>query len=229
MRLAFLGTGAAFSQERYNGAFVVDGRLLLDAGAPLLPHLHRLGIDPSGLDAVLLTHFHGDHVLGLPPFLLHRAFINPRPLTILGPPGVGERVDALQDLCWGDEWPEFKERAQVFYVEAAASGEVAGIPYETVQLKHGPRSVCGYRLSIEGRTLAYTGDTEDTPALDELLRGADVAVVEATAPASAASSHLSWEQAAELPRRHPGTRFLFNHLYAGRIDGSVQDLEVVEI
>src|SRR2546421_2898387 len=42
--------------------------LLLDAGAPLLPHMHRLGIDPGAIEAVFLTHFHGDHVLGLPPF-----------------------------------------------------------------------------------------------------------------------------------------------------------------
>lgn len=228
MELAFLGTGAAFSQERYNGAFVVDRRLLMDAGAPLLPHLHRLGIDASGIDALLLTHFHGDHVLGLPPFLLHRAFRNPRPLTILGPPGVGERVDALQDLCWGEEWPEFKERAQLTYCEAAPAGEVAGVRYETVLLRHGPRTVTGYRLQVDGMLLAYSGDTEATAELDDLVRGADVAVVEATAPGTAAS-HTSWEEAQDLARRHPGTRFLFNHVYAGDLPGAVGDLQVVTV
>jgi ribonuclease BN (tRNA processing enzyme) len=64
MRLAFLGTGAAFSLDRYNGAVVVNGRLLLDGGAPLLPHMHRCGVDPGAIDAVFLTHFHGDHTLG---------------------------------------------------------------------------------------------------------------------------------------------------------------------
>src|SRR5262249_39543939 len=59
MKIAFLGTGSAFSLERYNGAVVVDGRLLLDGGAPLLPHMHRLGIDPGGIEALFLTHFHG--------------------------------------------------------------------------------------------------------------------------------------------------------------------------
>ena len=38
---------------------VVDGRVLLDGGAPLLPHMHRLGVDPGGIEAVFLTHFHG--------------------------------------------------------------------------------------------------------------------------------------------------------------------------
>ena len=92
MKLAFLGTGSAFSVERYNGAVVVDGRLLFDGGAPLLPHMHRLGLDPAGIEVIFLTHFHGDHVLGLPPFLLHRAFTAAgRPILLVGPPGVEAR------------------------------------------------------------------------------------------------------------------------------------------
>ena len=106
MRLAFLGTGSAFSVERCNGAVVVDGRLLLDAGAPLLPHMHRLGIDPAAIAAVFLTHFHGDHVLGLPPFMLYRAYQPSGPLTIVGPPGVEERVEGLLRLAWGAAWPD---------------------------------------------------------------------------------------------------------------------------
>src|SRR5438105_10213895 len=110
MKLAFLGSGAAFSLERYNGAVVVEDRFLLDGGAPLLPHLHRLGIDPGGIEAVLITHFHGDHVLGLPPFMLHRAFVDTRPLEVVGPPGVEATLEQLFHLCWGDEWPDFRAR-----------------------------------------------------------------------------------------------------------------------
>src|SRR5262249_61263953 len=95
MKIAFLGTGAAFALERYNGAVVVDGRLLLDGGAPLLPHMHRLGIDPGAIEAVFLTHFHGDHVLGLPPFLFYRAYKPSGPPTIVGPPGGEQQVGKL--------------------------------------------------------------------------------------------------------------------------------------
>src|SRR5436305_6063179 len=137
MRLAFLGTGSAFSLERYNGAVVVDGRLLLDGGAPLLPHMHRVGIDPTAIEALLLTHFHGDHVLGLPPFVLHRAFNPVRPLAVIGPPDVESRLEALFDLAWGAEWPDFRARARLTYHEAAVAGEIAGVRYERVKLDHG--------------------------------------------------------------------------------------------
>src|SRR5258708_1250122 len=117
MRIAFLGTGSAFSLERYNGAVVVDGRLLLDGGAPLLPHMHRLGIDPGGIEALFLTHFHGDHVLGLPTFMLYRAFMPSSGLAVVGPPGVEERLESLFHVAWGDEWTQFRQQIGLSYEE----------------------------------------------------------------------------------------------------------------
>ncbi len=40
---------------------------------------------------------------------------------------------------------------------------------------------------------------------------------------------MSWESAAELKRRHPKTRFMFNHLYSGTVKGAAKDLQVVDV
>ena len=40
---------------------------------------------------------------------------------------------------------------------------------------------------------------------------------------------MSWEHAEALKRRHPKTRFMFNHLYNGTVDGAVDDLQVIEV
>jgi ribonuclease BN (tRNA processing enzyme) len=229
MRLAFLGTGAAFSLERYNGAVVVNGRLLLDGGAPLLPHMHRCGIDPGAIDAVFLTHFHGDHTLGLPTFVLHRVFVDPRPITFVGPEGVEERLEALWQVSWGQDWGlAMRHRFNVKYQTAEPAGTAAGYKYESIKLDHGTSGSNGYRIRIDDKILAYSGDTEATAPLDELVGGADVAIVEATGPGDV-FSHMSWEGAAELKARHPKTRFLFNHLYAGTVDDAVTDLQVVDV
>ncbi|HKF76288.1 MAG TPA: ribonuclease Z [Candidatus Dormibacteraeota bacterium] len=227
MRLAFLGTGSAFSLQRYNGSVAVDGRLLLDAGAPLLPHLHRVGIDPGAIEAVFLTHFHGDHVLGLPPFVLHRAFFPTRPLAVIGPPGVAEQVETLMRLAWGDGWRE-DQPIELTYHEAVAEGVVAGVRYESVRVDHGDLDCRGYRLHLEGRVLAYAGDSIASPPLDELVRGADVAITEATGP-DPGVVHTSWAEAEALAARHPGTRFLFNHLFEGSVARAVQDLQVLDV
>jgi ribonuclease Z len=229
VRLAFLGTGSAFSPERYNGSVVVDGRLLLDAGAPLLPHMHRVGVDAGAIDCVFLTHFHGDHTLGLPPFALHRIFVDQRPLTFVGPEGVEERLEALFEVSWGPDWKlVMRPRFNVSYETARPSGSAAGLKYETIRLDHGTGGCNGYRIHLNGRVLAYSGDTEPTAPLDKLVDGADVAIVEATGPGDV-FSHMSWEAAADLKKRHPKTKFLFNHLYSGSVDGAVTDLQVVEV
>ena len=229
MRLAFLGTGSAFSLERYNGSVVVDGRILLDAGAPLLPHMHRLGIDPGAVEAVFLTHFHGDHVLGLPPFMLYRGYMPTGPLTVVGPPGVEGQVESLLTLAWGHDWhAHARKNFELAYEEAGSASHAAGIRYDSVKLDHGSLDCRGYRLHIDGKILAYAGDTQATPPLDELVRDADIAITEATGPGEV-DVHTGWDEAHALAKRHPGTHFLFNHLFAGTTPGAVEDLAVLEV
>ena len=206
---------------------MIDGRILLDAGAPVLPHLRRLGIDPGAIEVVFLTHFHGDHTLGLPSYVLHRAFIARTPFTIVGPAGVEERLESLFTAAWGVDWKHIRGELLLTYQEAKESGTAAGIDYRTVQLDHGTSGCTGYRFHLDGRVLAYSGDTTATPPLDRLVEGADLAIVEATSPGEP-FSHLGWEQAHALRDRHPGTRFFFVHVYEGTLDGAVADLDVVD-
>jgi ribonuclease BN (tRNA processing enzyme) len=208
---------------------VVNGRLLLDGGAPLLPHMKRVGVDPGAIDVVFLTHFHGDHTLGLPTFVLHRVFVDDRPLTFVGPEGVEERLEALWDVSWGPDWKRvMRPKFKVTYQTATPAGTAAGFEYETIRLDHGSSGSNGYRIHVNGRVLAYSGDTEATAPLDALVEGADVAIVEATGPGDI-FSHMSWENAADLKRRHPKTRFMFNHLYSGTLEGAASDLQVIEV
>jgi ribonuclease BN (tRNA processing enzyme) len=215
--------------ERYNGAVVVNGRLLLDGGAPLLPHMSRVGVDPGDIEAVFLTHFHGDHTLGLPTFVLYRVFVDQRPITFVGPAGIEARLEALWEVSWGVDWKMvMRPRFNVTYETAKPSGTAAGYRYETIKLDHGTSGSNGYRIWVDGRIIAYSGDTEDTAPLDQLVDGAHAAIVEATGPGDV-FSHMSWESASELKKRHPKTRFMFNHLYNGTVDGAVEDLQVIEI
>ena len=191
--------------------------------------MHRCGVDPGAIDAVFLTHFHGDHTLGLPPFVLHRVFVDQRPITIVGPEGVEARMEALFEVSWGQDWKLAMRRLfNVTYQTAEPSGTAGGYKYESIKLDHSTSGSSGYRIRIDDRILAYSGDTEATEPLDKLVGGADVAIVEATGPGDV-FSHMSWEAAADLKGRHPKTRFMFNHLYSGTVDGAVTDLQVVDV
>jgi ribonuclease BN (tRNA processing enzyme) len=74
----------------------------------------------------------------------------------------------------------------------------------------------GLRVEIEGRTLAYSGDSVLCDALVELAEGADVFVVECSCWEGGCGPHLSPDDIRELRRRlGPGPAFVLTHLDAG--------------
>src|SRR5262250_3876183 len=98
----FVGSGDSFgSGGRFQTCIVVDGpgsRFAIDFGASSLIALAQQGIEHNSLDAILLTHLHGDHCGGV-PFLLIDAMLaakRTRPLTIAGPKGTQAR---MYEIC----------------------------------------------------------------------------------------------------------------------------------
>src|SRR5882672_1227487 len=114
MRLTIAGSGDAFgSGGRLNTCFFLEtakAALLVDCGASALPALKGQGIDPNRIDAVVLSHLHGDHFGGLPFLLLDAQFLSrrERPLVIAGPPGARERIAAALEVFFprasGTKW-----------------------------------------------------------------------------------------------------------------------------
>ncbi len=101
----FVGAGDAFgSGGRFQTciALSVDNgrrRTLLDCGASSLIAMKRLNIDPVSVDAIILTHLHGDHFGGIPFVVLDAQFARrERPLLIVGPPGTADRVRAAMEI-----------------------------------------------------------------------------------------------------------------------------------
>ena len=107
MKIHILGCGDAFgSGGRLQSSYLVesDDRLfLLDCGPTALLALKRAGFDPRRLDAIMVSHLHGDHFGGLPFFLIDYLYRQPKndPLLIAGPPGTETKVRQLFNLMYG--------------------------------------------------------------------------------------------------------------------------------
>jgi ribonuclease Z len=103
IRVVFLGTGAAAPTRTRNVsslAIVLDGRtLLFDCGEGTQHQLQRSTVHPGSIEAIFITHLHGDHLFGLPG-LLATLGLNGRaaPLTIVGPTGLREFLEAVPYL-----------------------------------------------------------------------------------------------------------------------------------
>ncbi|MDQ3454220.1 MAG: MBL fold metallo-hydrolase [Actinomycetota bacterium] len=178
-----------------------DGfRLVLDLGNGALGPLRRYA-DPRTVDALVLSHLHSDHCLDTCALLvLHRFHPGPRPVPIrlLGPPGTTERI-----LAAGD--PGGRDLSDVFTVAELSAGTRRLGPFELTWARtNHPIETYAVRLTAAGRSLTYSADTGDCPALVELARGSDLLLCEASfqepgprQPANPPDLHLSGRGAAE--------------------------------
>ena len=185
MRLTIVGCGDAFgSGGRFNTCFKIDARqatILLDCGASSLVALKARHIDPNAIDAIVLSHLHGDHFGGLPFLLLDAQLLSrrTRPLLIAGPPGTRARLEAALEMlfprstttAWHFGW-------EVQEIVPGRPSQILGLTVETVEVEHpsGAPSTA-VRLGDGERVLAYSGDTQWTEALLSIGRGADLFIV----------------------------------------------------
>ncbi|MBL8629833.1 MAG: MBL fold metallo-hydrolase [Rhodospirillaceae bacterium] len=187
MRLTFLGSGDAFgSGGRFNTCFWVernDGDFLIDCGASSLIAMRKQNMDPNCIRTIFISHLHGDHFGGLPFFILDAQFYSRRtnPLTIVGPRGFTERVNAAMELFFpGSSSTKQKFDFDVQEIDAGETRVINGISLTTTLVYH----ACGapplaLRLTCDDKTIAYSGDTEWTDALIPIGQNADLFIAEA--------------------------------------------------
>jgi ribonuclease Z len=103
MKLVFLGTGGSYPSKERNvpcTALKMNGDIVLfDVGEGTQRQMMHSTLSFMQISHILISHFHGDHFLGLPG-LIQTMYMNDRkaPLTILGPPGTERRITALLGL-----------------------------------------------------------------------------------------------------------------------------------
>ncbi|HEY2370125.1 MAG TPA: MBL fold metallo-hydrolase [Polyangiaceae bacterium] len=177
-----------------------DGqRIVLDAGTGLRALGNALVAtrEPQSL-SLLLSHFHWDHIQGLPFFV--PAYMPQTKLTIVG---ASDGRHSLRDkLSRQMTEPHFPVQlddlsAQLTYREARPmqSFDLGEVRVTVARLNH-PGGVFAYRLEHEGTSIVYATDTEHyacvDPALKTLAQGADVLVYDAQYTEDEYQSKVGW-------------------------------------
>ena len=100
MEIIFLGTSSAVhSKDRNHPSIAIKafGEIFLfDCGEATQRQLLYTNVSPMKISKIFITHYHGDHILGLPG-LLQSMSLNGREtkLTIYGPKGLNKIKDAI--------------------------------------------------------------------------------------------------------------------------------------
>jgi len=190
-------------------------RLVLDLGSGAFGSLQRY-IRPSQVDAVLLSHLHADHCFDMSAFYVvakyHPDGAFPQ-IPVYSPPGANEFLTN----AYGRE-------------DAAGMGGPFGFTdwIDGRSFRLGPFTVTGrrvvhpvpafgMRIECGGSVIAYSGDTASTPVLDELARGADLFLCEASFLESSPNPpgiHLTGAEAGHHAHAAGVKRLLVTHIPA---------------
>jgi ribonuclease Z len=154
------------------------------------------------VDAVVLTHFHSDHIdgLGETATLRWAGGDNTSPLPVIGPTGIDKVVDGFNmayshDMNYrhdhhGDTVAPisgFGLVAQPFDTPAIGSGTVVwdkdGLLITAFSVDHEPASpAVGYRIDYKGRSVVVSGDTAKSKNLEFFAKDADLLLHEGLSP-----------------------------------------------
>lgn len=220
MRLTVIGSGDAFgSGGRFNTCFLVEGQsrtFLLDCGASSLVALKARKVELNAIEGVILSHLHGDHFGALPFFLLESQFHSrrERPLTIAGPPGTRERLNAACEVFFPRSSKNaWKFGLDIVEITPSVPGEVLGIPVRTAEVIHqsGAPSTA-VRLTLDGKVLTYSGDTEWTDALLGIADGADLFIMECYDYSRDVTGHMSFARLKEKRPQLRARRIMLTHM-----------------
>jgi len=218
--LVFVGTSDAFGAGgRRQSAILVrapSGAVLLDCGATTGTGLAALGIPRQEIDAIVVSHFHGDHFGGIPLLLLAAIYEDRRrrPLRIAGPPGVEKRVrTAALALGHGIDGRDLPFELRFQELRAGEDTEVGPVSVRAFETRHQP-DACphGFLVRAGSRRVAFSGDTGWFDALPGLVAGADVFVSECTQLRRGLDFHLSLDELTEHRARFDVGRMLLTHL-----------------
>jgi ribonuclease BN (tRNA processing enzyme) len=215
IRVTFLGSGNAFAAGgRAHACILIEhdgGTLLLDCGGASLPAITRRA-DPGRIDAIAVTHLHGDHFGGI-PFLMDEQKWNGRtkPITIGGPPSLRARLDLLAS-GFGMDLASTRYDWKVVVLGPQATA-LAGAEVTAHPVHHSPDAEPhGLRVRVGGKLIAYSGDATWTKELVDLADGADLFISECTWFSKRDPVHLNAMDLKEHGKDLRARRVVLTHL-----------------
>jgi ribonuclease BN (tRNA processing enzyme) len=217
MKLTVVGCAGSFPRaDAACSAYLVEAdgfRLLMDMGNGALGALQQ-HIGLYDLDALLVSHLHGDHCFDACTYVVARRYspVGPLPpLPLYAPPGTLDRLARAAEIN-----SEVLRLGEVYDEHVLARGALEVGPFRLrVDRMNHPVETYGVRVEHGGRALAYSADSGATETLVSLARDVDLFLCEATFSSAVPNPpdlHLTGSEAGEHAARAGVGQLLLTHL-----------------
>jgi ribonuclease Z len=204
MQVHFLGTGEAFDDHLPNTSVLLQSpamRILVDCGFTVPPRFWQAMPLAHSLDALYLTHLHGDHCFGLPALLVRMHEQGRKnALDVLATP---ERLDAIRNLldtAYAGFAAKLRFELRLAPIPLPGVGNWKDVRVWTAPTVHGSPNFAVRFDFPGGESVMVSGDGEVTPESAELMAGCDLVVHEAYRMADHTPGHSSVREVLEAVR-----------------------------
>ena len=219
--LKILGSSNAIPDDNHENthmAFVGEGRtVLVDCVSNPVLRLQSAGIDfIDDLSDVIVTHFHPDHVSGIPLLLMNMWLLGRKnPLSIYGLHYTLDRVEGMMDYYGWSEWPDFfpvvfhrLPEGEMAHVMESDEFSIVASPVQHI--------IPAIGLRVEYRPSQYVVVYScDTGPCDQVLRLAEKADLLIHEAGGAIFGHTSAQRAGEIAQRAGAKSLLLIHYPTG--------------
>jgi ribonuclease BN (tRNA processing enzyme) len=218
VKVRFLGTGNAFADGGRSHACIhleaTGASLLLDCGGSSLPAIKK-ALNPETIQAIAISHLHGDHFGGIPYLLMEQYFAGRKaPLAIGGPRELQQRSTRAGEALFKDFFGVINVDYGLSFVTLRESPvTLGGAEVSAHPVKHVAESdPHGLRVKIDGKLIAYSGDARWSDELVTVAKDADLFICEATNFAKSDPAHLSYTELIANRAKLDCGRIILTHL-----------------
>lgn len=220
-KIKILGSSNAVPTKNHeNTHFVIVGggrTVLVDCASNPVVRLEQAGIDCNDLTDIVITHFHPDHVSGLPLLLMDMWLMErTKPINIYGLHHTLDRIEDLMGFYNWSEWPDFFPVAFIRLPETELTDVLENDDFKIVSSPvHHIIPTIGMRIESKpsGKVLAYSCDTEPCEQVIGLAKGADILLHDAHGDSF---GHSSAEQAGDVATKSEAKKLYLIHYHSGR-------------
>jgi ribonuclease Z len=220
-KLIVLGSSNAIpSLENENTHLLIQGNehiVLVDCASNPIVRLEKIGLDINRVTDIIITHFHPDHVAGIPLLLMDMWLLGrSTPLTIYGLHHSIDRTETMMGLFSWSEWPNFfpVNFCRIPADEMAIVMDNPEMRVYATPVKHFiPNIGLRFEFKPQGSSFAYSCDTEPCSTLFRLAHNVDILLHEA---AGAFTGHSSAAQAADVARTANVGELILIHYPSGK-------------
>jgi ribonuclease BN (tRNA processing enzyme) len=186
VKIKYIGVGEAFDEFLPNTSIWVRAQeggnrssILLDCGFTVPSAFWRSCPDAHDLDAIWISHFHGDHFFGLPALLTRFMEMQRRkPMLLLGQNGIEEIIPRTVKLAYPSVLDRLGYEIRYLTVEFGEAMKAAGVVWQSAVSGHLRRNLA-VRIEKGGKSLFYSGDGNSTDETLHLAQNATLVIHEA--------------------------------------------------